>query len=316
MGNFKVMGITAGRKDGNSEILLKEALNVCEGQGAEVIMVNLHDYHILDCVGCEACTQGMARGVQVPCILKEKDDKDILTTKMLDMDAVIFSIPTYDLMPCSKYLTFAHRNLAYEASFLQEIGAIQKKDRVAGIICVGGSTRSWQSMALEAMSATLFTTSFLTVDQMMAMRISRPAYALIRSEYIERAHVLGENIMKSLKTPATKREWLGDKDFGWCPNCHSNALVKGEVQWDGIFWPVECQVCGAGGTLEQDEKGDYQFVIAENGLVRDRTTDEGRAHHLREIGTGMKFFYEPENQAIVKQNIGKYKNKKFPTIEK
>lgn len=27
---FKVMGITAGRKNGNSEILLKEALTVCE----------------------------------------------------------------------------------------------------------------------------------------------------------------------------------------------------------------------------------------------------------------------------------------------
>lgn len=27
---YKVMGITAGRKNGNSEILLKEALTVCE----------------------------------------------------------------------------------------------------------------------------------------------------------------------------------------------------------------------------------------------------------------------------------------------
>lgn len=32
---YKVMGITAGRKNSNSEILLKEALTVCEAQGAE-----------------------------------------------------------------------------------------------------------------------------------------------------------------------------------------------------------------------------------------------------------------------------------------
>ena len=34
---FQVMGVTAGRKNSNSEILLKEALLVCQEMGAEVI---------------------------------------------------------------------------------------------------------------------------------------------------------------------------------------------------------------------------------------------------------------------------------------
>ena len=38
---YKVMGITAGRKNSNSEILLKEALMACEEAGAEITMVNL-----------------------------------------------------------------------------------------------------------------------------------------------------------------------------------------------------------------------------------------------------------------------------------
>ena len=41
--SVKVMGITAGRKDSNSEILLKEALMYCEEAGAEITMVNLKD---------------------------------------------------------------------------------------------------------------------------------------------------------------------------------------------------------------------------------------------------------------------------------
>ncbi len=49
--SVKVMGITAGRKDSNSEILLKEALMYCEEAGAEVTMVNLKDYHIESCTG-------------------------------------------------------------------------------------------------------------------------------------------------------------------------------------------------------------------------------------------------------------------------
>lgn len=310
------MGIAAGRKNGNSEILLKEALSVCEDAGFEVCMINLHDYHILHCTGCEACTQGMARGVRVPCILKEKDDKDFLTEKMLEMDAVIFSVPTYDLMPCSAYLTFAHRNLAYETSFLQKIGAIEKKPRIAGIISVGGSTRSWQGMALEGMAGTMFTNSFQIIDMMLATRVSRPGYVLLKQELLDRAKLLGEHMTKALMTPAPERTWLGDESFGWCPNCHSNLLMKGEPRWDGLHHDVECVVCSAGGTLVQKEDGSIAFQIAEDGLDRDRFGPEGTEEHLVEIATGMQFFYQPENQKIVKERIDAYKTKIFPTLEK
>lgn len=57
---FQVMGVTAGRKDSNCEILLKEALLACREQGAEVRMINLKDYELLDCNGCTACTMGMS----------------------------------------------------------------------------------------------------------------------------------------------------------------------------------------------------------------------------------------------------------------
>ena len=53
--SYKVMGITAGRKNSNSEILLKEALLACQEAGAEVTMINLKDYHIEDCTGCTSC---------------------------------------------------------------------------------------------------------------------------------------------------------------------------------------------------------------------------------------------------------------------
>ena len=43
---YKIMGVTAGRKNSNSEILLKEALMACEELGAEVRMINLKDFHI------------------------------------------------------------------------------------------------------------------------------------------------------------------------------------------------------------------------------------------------------------------------------
>lgn len=312
---FTVLGITAGRKDSNSEILLKEALLACRDQGAEVKMINLRDYNIIECTGCTACTHGMSSGKNVGCTLSKMDDKEAIMEVMLNVDAIIASAPTYDLMPTATFSKFMHRNLAYESAFLEHIGAIEHKDRVAGLIAVGGSTRSWQSMALESMQATCFTNDFKVIDMYLATRVPAAKQCLLDDEMIKRAYKMGENIMKSLNTPVKERKWLGEEDMGWCPNCHSNALVLGEVQWDGLHFPVECQVCGAGGNLEKSETGKWKFVIQEDGLCRDRTTVEGREEHLKEIMHTQGGFYTEENLAIVKERFDKYKNLKFEGIE-
>lgn len=313
--SYKIMGMTAGRKNSNAEFLLKEALMACEEQGAEVTWVNLRDYNILDCTGCTACTKGMSQGKNVGCVLDDKDDKKRIMDVMLAQDAVIYSIPTYDLMPTATYLKFAQRSLAYETAFLETIGAIEHKDRVAGLISVGGSTRSWQSMALEGLQATMFTTDMKVVDMILAQRVPGNAQCLLNDELMARAHKMGENIMQAVATPPEERKWLGEEDMGWCPNCHSNALVLGEVQWDGLYYPIECQVCGAGGTLEQTPDGKWKFKIQENGLEKDRTTVEGRAKHLQEIGiTQGGFFADPTLQKVVAEKKEKYVNKTFKTI--
>lgn len=312
---FTVLGITAGRKDSNSEILLKEALLACRDQGAEVKMINLRDYNIIECTGCTACTHGMSSGKNVGCTLSKMDDKEAIMEVMLNVDAIIASAPTYDLMPTATFSKFMHRNLAYESAFLEHIGAIEHKDRVAGLIAVGGSTRSWQSMALESMQATCFTNDFKVIDMYLATRVPAAKQCLLDDEMIKRAYKIGQNIMKSLNTPVKERKWLGEEDMGWCPNCHSNALVLGEVQWDGLHFPVECQVCGAGGNLEKSENGKWKFVIQEDGLCRDRTTVEGREEHLKEIMHTQGGFYTEENLAIVKERFDKYKNLKFERIE-
>lgn len=312
---FTVLGITAGRKDSNSEILLKEALLACRDQGAEVKMINLRDYNIIECTGCTACTHGMSSGKNVGCTLSKMDDKEAIMEVMLNVDAIIASAPTYDLMPTATFSKFMHRNLAYESAFLEHIGAIEHKDRVAGLIAVGGSTRSWQSMALESMQATCFTNDFKVIDMYLATRVPAAKQCLLDDEMIKRAYKIGQNIMKSLNTPVKERKWLGEEDMGWCPNCHSNALVLGEVQWEGLHFPVECQVCGAGGNLEKSENGKWKFVIQEDGLCRERTTVEGREEHLKEIMHTQGGFYTEENLAIVKERFDKYKNLKFEGIE-
>jgi len=314
--SYTVMGVTAGRKNSNCEILLKEALLECQKQGAEVRMINLKDFNIIDCNGCTSCTIGMSMGKHTGCSLDKADDKKKIMDVMLNQDAVIFAAPTYDLMPSSLFLKFMHRNLAYESAFLTKIGAIAPRDRVGALIAVGGSTHSWQSMALECMQATTFTNSFKIVDMYMATQVPAPAQVLLYDEKVNRAAELGRNVMKALETPAAERKWLGDPDYGWCPNCHSNSLCLGYRQWKGLQYPIECTVCGAGGDLVKTEDGKWKFVIAANGLERDRTTEEGRGIHCDEIAeTQGGFFKDPEKQKTVKERLGKYKELQFRGLE-
>lgn len=316
---MKVLGIVAGRHNGNSEILVKEALVACQEAGAECKMINLFDYHIEPCTGCEGCTVQMGevemgkREKYNGCVLKNKDDMDKIVNEMQTCNGIIVGVPSYDLTPSSLYLKFAQRFLAYELAFRIAIGEVKEDPHmVGGLIANGGSCLDWQTLTLDAMSATMFTQSIQVVDKMLATRNGLPGNVLLRPEQLARAHKMGENIIKAIQTPVEERGWLGEPDMGMCPNCHANLVYKGEPHWDGIQFPFECAVCGAGGDLVKDENGELKFVLAENGLIRDRHKNESRAEHLNEIiKTRIEYLQRKGETAELAQH---YKDITFPAI--
>jgi multimeric flavodoxin WrbA len=316
---MKILGISAGRHNGNSDIAVKEALLAAQAKGAECIFINLFDYNILPCTGCESCTMMMGdvamgkRDDYPGCVQREKDDMDKIMDVFQSCNGLIVGCPTYDLAPSSMYLRFAQRFLAYELAFRLKIGAVKVNPHmVAGLIAVGGSCHDWQTLTLEAMGATMFTQSVIVVDQMMATRNGRPGNVLLRPEQLERAHKMGENVVEAASTPVEERRWMGDPDQGLCPNCHSGLIFRGEEHWDGLQYPFECAVCGAGGDLVKGEDGKIRFVLAENGLARDRNVNESRALHLKEIvETRIDFMKRQGEIQELKQH---YKEVTFPAI--
>ena len=316
---MKVLAIVAGRHNGNSEILAKEALLACQEAGAECKLINLFDYHIDMCTGCEAWTIQMGevaqgRGTYKGCVLKEKDDMDKIVNEVQSSDGVIIAVPSYDLAPSALYLRYAHRCLAYEVAFRLSIGELKKDPHlVGGLIAVGGSCHDWQSLSLEVLGASLFTQSIQCVDQLMATRNGRPGNVLLREEQLAAARKMGENIITAINTPVEERKWLGDPDAGMCPRCHSSLIYPGDPHWDGIEFPFECAVCGAGGDLVKEEATrKYKFVLAPNGLVRDRNINEARAEHLNEIIQTRIDFYQRQDE--IKEKYDFYKNLHFPAI--
>ncbi|MDO4735126.1 MAG: flavodoxin family protein [Lachnospiraceae bacterium] len=244
----RVVGLVAGRHNGNSEILVKEALMACEEAGLDCILINLFDYNIIPCSGCEGCTMQMgaiATGQQKEykgCIYKDKDDMDKIINTIQTSDGIIIGCPTYDLGPSALYLLYAHRALAYEVSFRLEIGDLKKNPNlVGGLIAVGGSCHDWQSLALEVLGASMFTQSIQVVDQMMAIRNGRPGNVLLRDEQIAKAREIGQHVAEGIMTPVEERHWLGDPDFGVCPVCHSSLVYPGDPHWDGIEFPLSVQ---------------------------------------------------------------------------
>ena len=109
-----------------------------------------------------------------------------------------------------------------------------------------------------------------------------------------------------------ERIWLGDPDDGICPRCHSSLIYRGDKHWDGIEFPFECAVCGAGGDLVRQEDGNFRFVLAENGLIRDRNKNEARAEHLNEIvQTRIDYLQHRDELSDIRK---KYREMEFPTI--
>lgn len=313
---MKILAITAGRKNGNGEILTKEALMRAEELGAEVKMINLFDYNITPCSGCESCTVKFTQKGEAPeCVHKNKDDMDTIMQEWLAADGVIVTVPAYSFMPAGLYRIFTDRHLAYEPNFHKQVGnPLYNKHRVGAIITNGGSTRSWMSLSLESINITLLTQDIKVVDQIMINRSPRPGQVLLNEESLNRARQLGENVVKAIQTPFEDVKFLGDENLGWCPVCHSNVLSLGQPHWNDGGFTIECPVCHCGGDLEKDENGKWKFVVEKDGYRKSMLDGSGAKDHFFEIQDTMKKYFS--NLDLIAEKRKKYTNYKPAGIDK
>ena len=85
---MKILGIVCSpRKGGNTEILVKEALDAARDAGCETELVLVADNSIAPCDGCGACKENG--------ICKIKDDMETIYQQLESADGVIFGTPVY-----------------------------------------------------------------------------------------------------------------------------------------------------------------------------------------------------------------------------
>src|SRR4030042_3949525 len=108
---MKLLGLACGRKMGNCEIILKEALMAAEELGAEVEIVRMLDLDIKPCIHCLKCPR-REEGIEA-CVIK--DDAPFLWNKIMDCDGLIISAPVYSLTSPGYLKTIVDRVLSSKA---------------------------------------------------------------------------------------------------------------------------------------------------------------------------------------------------------
>ncbi|MBI4294683.1 MAG: flavodoxin family protein [Chloroflexi bacterium] len=102
---MRVLGISGSpRKNGNTQILLEEALASAREAGAEAELIILQGKDIKPCDGCEACSKTGRCHIN--------DDMQPLYDKLLETDAIIFGTPIYFFSMTGQLKVFMDRTYA------------------------------------------------------------------------------------------------------------------------------------------------------------------------------------------------------------
>ncbi len=176
---MKILGLSCGRRMGNTEVLVKEALMGAQELGAEVELVRLNDLKLKPCTGCNRCFEDMfTKGGSGDCILKN-DDFRFIDEKILECDGLIVGSPIYEKTPPGQLKILNDRMgpshdmaIRLVAKQLQEEGKVPKKKgldprsfkiRAASLIAVGGS--EWDTLAIPLMHLFVLPMQMEVVDK-------------------------------------------------------------------------------------------------------------------------------------------------------
>lgn len=277
----KLVAFCTGKKFGNTETLVKQALMGAESAGVEVELVRLADMDLRVCSVCQTPCPMCGNIEHCP----NKDDATYLIEKFLDADGVIVASPVYCLTPNSLFFAFRDRVLGPKMSAASEkvfggqppFAKGRFRERPGALISVGGArTKGWTSQGLCNLHTATFPPQVRIVDQMDVYCVADYGHASTRDDLLQRAWDLGVNLAKAMQS--------GDHSYapaapqGCCPSCHLNDVVFLQESQE-----VECLVCGIRGKLVVNAEGKVDIYWPRDDEDQNRLTEAGMVTHLVEI---------------------------------
>lgn len=302
---MKILGISAGTKNGNNDAMCKEALMGAKEMGAEVEFIRLFDLNIQHCTGCIACVKSLMSGRGNMCALK--DDFDWLLDKMLDADGIVFSVPIFEKGAAGIFRTITDRfgprmdrgNNIIAGKIAEATGGKAPdprilKDKVISYMGVGGSDWATRIQCDHAMQA--LTPMWKVIDNEVFIWSKG---IIMDDEKIAKAHEIGKNIAEAAKD-FEAAEYKGEA--GVCPHCHSRNFYLTNDSTHAI-----CCLCGIEGDIVIED-GKTKFVFPEEQLAHAHDTLSGKFIHGDDIKENEGKLADMQKTPEFKARVQKYKD--------
>ena len=316
---MKILGLSFGRKNFNTDILVKEALFGAKegGPDAEIKFINTNNLTIDRCTGCGVCSTNLGKGKDNDCIVK--DDLQMVEEAIREADCLIVGAPVYVLQPVGQFKNFVDRfSCRHDVSAINWVLDKRRngeapgdpdafpqerlKKRYVSYISVGGAiTQNWVSMGTSTMHLFGFPPMMKVIGNYDASGMGTRANPILDDKMMSEVHEMGKQTAEAYGKDDKDIAWFGPE--GTCPVCHQNLLTVNATT------TVECPICGIEGKIAiEGEK--LKVTFSEAQQARARGTFEGLREHTVEI-QGFGAICAPKimaNKELLDKRMEVYKN--------
>lgn len=274
---MKILALNGSfRKNGNTEILLKQALMGAQSEGASVEIIRLTDYKIGPCRGCGLCL--FRENV---CQVQD-DDVRFIFSKIDECDGMILGAPCYFLE-----LTAVVKQLIDRCWILgHKIGKVRKP----ATVIVPYATRGWIPY-VSLQSNILLNIMGMTKINEITICTQGISEVVLDQEAMDLAHEMGREIAAA----ARNKDFTYKGDPGVCPSCHDWLL---RILKDRET--VECPTCGVRGKLSLRE-GKISVTFEEKAWADSRfRPDVAYNHFTYHIAPSKDYFLRTKEERKLK----------------
>jgi multimeric flavodoxin WrbA len=142
---MRIIGICGSPKSegSNTHFLLEQALEAASeilSDDDETVLLNIGDFDILHCTGCDSCVR------KKPCPQSENDDMPKIEKELIDADGIIIAAPSYFTSVPGILKDFIDRSRA------MKMDGSQLKDTVFGAISFAGLRYGGQEHVIDVLN--------------------------------------------------------------------------------------------------------------------------------------------------------------------
>ncbi len=199
---MKVLGVNGSpKKNDNTAVLIKRALDEVEKEGIETQLIHLGDYEIEDCLGCGGCIDSFK------CIIK--DDMQKLYPLIITSDALILGSPTRFYNISRDMHVFIDRCFCHASFPLRDRSGFVGIHESLGYkynLLIGVSDQDDIGYTIEVMKL-LYDNGYRTVDTIAVTGVKEDS-VIHNQEILMRAEKAGKKLATVLKNRKSMQDLL------------------------------------------------------------------------------------------------------------